>query len=67
MDALFDHFPILWKRRNQKAGTMSGGEQLMLAIASSLMAKPKLFLMDEPWLGLAPIMVNELVPIIAFN
>ncbi len=64
LDEVFEHFPVLADRRHQKAGTLSGGEQQMVAIGRGLMAKPKLLMMDEPSTGLAPKLVDELVPII---
>jgi branched-chain amino acid transport system ATP-binding protein len=64
MDHVFELFPRLHERRNQKAGTMSGGEQQMCAIGRALMARPKLLLLDEPSLGLAPIFVERIFEIV---
>jgi branched-chain amino acid transport system ATP-binding protein len=64
MEDVFKHFPRLKERIGQRAGSLSGGEQQMLAIGRALMCKPKLLVMDEPSLGLSPIMVQEIANII---
>jgi branched-chain amino acid transport system ATP-binding protein len=64
LDRMVGHFPVLGERLDQLAGTLSGGEQQMLAIARSLMARPRLVMLDEPSMGLAPLMVKNIFDII---
>ena len=65
MEKVFTIFPRLKERRNQLAGTMSGGEQQMLAMGRALMARPKVLLMDEPSMGLSPIMVDKIFEVVS--
>jgi branched-chain amino acid transport system ATP-binding protein len=64
VEEMFDLFPRLRERATQRAGSMSGGEQQMLAIARALMSEPKIFMLDEPTLGLAPIIVDQIAELL---
>ena len=65
LNDIFQRFPRLDERRNQKAGSLSGGEQQMLAVGRALMMRPRLLMLDEPSMGLAPLLVNEVFALIA--
>ena len=64
IERMYDHFPVLKQRHTQQAGTLSGGEQQMLAVARALMLRPRLILLDEPSFGLAPLIVQDLFKIL---
>ena len=64
LETVYEHFPRLLERKNQIAGTLSGGEQQMLAMGRAMMSKPKLIVMDEPSMGLSPLLVKEVFKII---
>lgn len=64
LETVYEHFPRLEERKNQTAGTLSGGEQQMLAMGRAMMSKPKLIVMDEPSMGLSPLLVKEVFKII---
>lgn len=64
LELVFDSFPVLGERKNQIAGTLSGGERQMLAIARALMSSPEMIMVDEPSIGLAPIIVNDIFEIL---